>query len=91
MANAFRETATNYCSDTGRMSVTSNERRWINKLRRLAETNPDDVRLVAVPESNDGYICCHVPSGWLKITPPRKMNLTDEQRADIRARLANSR
>ena len=91
MASTFRETSTNYCSDAGMMSVTSNERRWINKLLRLATANPSDVRVVASPESNDGYICCHLPSGWLKISPPRKMTLTDEQRAAARARLAQSR
>lgn len=80
MANTLYETATNYVSDGTLMSFSSNERRWITKITKLAAKHPDEVRIIATPETNDGCLCVHIPKSWLKISPPKKLNLTDEQR-----------
>jgi hypothetical protein len=80
------ETCFNYCSkDHGFFS--SDERRFITKIHKLKERFPDEVRIIAEPENNDGCIYCELPVEWLKVQPPKKMNLTDEKRAELSARM----
>jgi len=43
------------------------------------------------PENNDGYIVVHVPKNWFKLSPPRQVNYTDEQRAALAERMAKAR
>lgn len=64
---------------------SSDERKWINKIRKLQQSNPDEVTILAEPEKNDGCIYCQVPAHWLKLQPPR--NLSDEQREAARERM----
>lgn len=59
-----------------------------NNLRKLNEERPDKCQLKY--EDNDrGYARYYVPKNWVKIAPPRKVNLTDEQRDALRERLRN--
>lgn len=53
-----------------------------NKLTRLAEEYPQDVQII-----NSELF--HVPSKWVKISPPRKM--TEEQRQQASERLKMAR
>lgn len=69
---------------------SSDERKFISKVRKLKEKYPEQVRIISDPEDNDGCIYCELPTEWLRIQPPKKMNLTDEQREQIALRLANS-
>lgn len=72
------ETCANYMDD--RMFVSSDERKFINKIRQLAKEYPMDVTIIAQPETNDGCIYAKMPSKWFSIKPPTKRNFTDEQR-----------
>ena len=81
------ETCINYCS-TECAYVSSDERHWITTVRKLKEKYPEDVRIIREPKDNDGCIYATVPVKWIKITRPKKMNLTDEQREKIAQRLA---
>lgn len=67
------------------------ERKWVNKILKLKESNPDDVGITMYPENNDGYIVAHVPKNWFKLSPPRQVNYTDEQRAALAERMAKAR
>ena len=82
------ETSVTYTSQTAYFS--SDEKRWINRIRKLEESNPDDVTILRQPEDNDGCIYATVPSHWLKIAPPRRVNFTDEQLTAMRERLKNA-
>lgn len=77
------ETCFNYCYERGDNDnigwFSSDEQKWINRIRKLKEQYPDDVIIRVEPETNDGCIYCKVPQSWLKISPPRKLELTDEQ------------
>ena len=64
----------------GTMYVSSDQQKWINRIRRLSEERPDDVSVIRWPDQNDGCIYCTVPAEWLKISPPKQVNMTDEQR-----------
>lgn len=80
------ETCFNYC-DKDAAFFSSDERRWINKIRKLKEQHPDKVTILQDPETNDGCIYCQLPSSWLRIQPKRETVLTDEEKALIYERL----
>jgi len=82
------ETCINYCSPECAY-VSSDERHWITVVKKLKEKYPEQVRVIAEPENNDGCIYATVPIKWVRITPPKVLNLTDEQRVEIRNRLRN--
>ena len=56
---------------------------WKSKLMLYAESHPDEVRCIAI--NKDGSAFFHVPVGWIKCSPPRKVS--DEQRAAAGERL----
>lgn len=82
------ETCCNYTDQT--MFVSTDERRLINRIKKLMKKHPDDVEIIRMPEDNDGCLYCKVPANWLKIAPPIKRELTDEQRAAAAERLRNA-
>lgn len=83
------ETACEYTDET--MVVSTDERWLINRILRFKEQRPDDITIIRLPENNDGCLYCKMPASWLKISPPAKRNLTDEQRKEIGQRLQNCR
>lgn len=84
------ETCFNYCQpDTAFFS--SDERRWVNKIRKLAESHPDEVTIIREPDENDGCIYCSLPVRWLNVRPPAKRNFTEEQRLASAERLMRGR
>lgn len=64
------------------VTVTLSQGRFINKVKKLAETH-EDVQIVA--ENSDGSICAHLPLKFIKISAPRQM--TEEQKEQARERL----
>ena len=84
------ETCFNYC-DPEKGFFSSDERKWINKIRKLKELYPDEIRMIAEPETNDGCIYCQLPTSWLKIQPKRKVELSEEKKDVLRERLARMR
>lgn len=84
------ETCFDYCSrEHGFFS--SDERKFITKVRKLKEKYPEQVRIIKEPEDNDGCIYCELPVEWFSIRPPKKLNLTDEQKQVLTERLASVR
>ena len=63
---------------------SSDERRFITKIRKLKQKFPDQVQILAEPENNGGCIYCSLPSSWLKIIPKREV--TDDERELRRVR-----
>lgn len=74
------ETCFNYCEDDGIAYMSSNERKWINKLRKYASERPSECTILEQPETNHGFIYAKVPQSWLYVRPPVKRELTEEQR-----------
>lgn len=73
--------------NTGKAFFSSDEQKWISKIRSLKESHPDEVTILAEPETNDGCIYCSLPQSWLKVQPKVKINLTEEQREARRQHL----
>ena len=80
------ETCFNYC-DKEHGYFSSDEYRFINKVRKLKEKYPDEVRIIKQPEENDGCIYCELPTKWFSIRPPVKRVLTDEQKKELSDRI----
>jgi len=80
------ETCFNY-TDKDYGFFSSDERRFITKVRKLKEQYPDRVRIMAEPENNDGCIYCTLPVEWFTIRVPKKLNLTEEQRQERSERM----
>ena len=64
----------------GTMWVSSDHSKIIWRVRKLKKLYPDQVRIIKQPEENDGCIYATVPAEWLAITPPRRVNMTEEQK-----------
>jgi len=70
-------------------AISTGERKIKTILSRLAKKHPEECVLIA--ENEDGSVYYHVPWSWLSIRPPKKMNLTDEQRQALRDRLEEAK
>lgn len=57
-----------------------------SRLKKLAADGLIDILL-----NKDGSIFCQVPATWVKISPPKRTNLTEEQKKDIAKRLKAAR
>lgn len=87
----FKETSVDFLNVDKHATFCSSETKWINKILKLHESHPDEVEIVYAPEDNDGMLVAHLPKNWLKISPPRKVNYTDEQRAAAAKRMSEMR
>ena len=87
----IKETCVNYLDVDDHAVFSSAERKWINKILKLKESHPNDVVVRYHPDDNFGIIVADIPKSWLKISPPRQVNYTDEQRAAIAERMASAR
>ena len=87
----FKETSFDYLDVDDHAVFCTSERKWVNKILKLKESNPNDVNITTHPENNDGYIVAQVPKNWFKLSPPRTREMTDEQREAAAKRLADAR
>ena len=87
----FKETCVEYINEDKHATFCSSETKWINKILKLKAEHPDEVKIICMPEDNQGTILAHIPKKWLKISPPRQVNYTDEQKAAMAERLAAAR
>lgn len=74
-------------TDRNEGAFSSDERCWINKIRKLKEEYPDKVIIEREPEKNNGCICAKLPPSWMKFAPPRKLKLTEEQKQVLSERM----
>ena len=70
-------------------TVCFSQGRFINKVKALKEKYPDEVEICV--ENADGSIVAHIPTSWVRITPPQKRELTEEEKEVLRERLKNAR
>lgn len=87
----FKETAVGYLNVDDHATFSSAETKWINKILKLQELYPNEVDVKYLPENNNGVIFAHIPKSWLKISPPRQVNLSEEQRLAAAERMAKAR
>lgn len=94
MKQEMKETCFNYCYEPNKNDhigyFSSNETRHINRIHSLAEKYPDYVKILKEPEENFGIIYCSLPQEWLKVSPPKSIDYTEEQWKEIRERAGNN-
>ncbi len=78
-----RENAVEWITGDDRIVVSLTQRKFISKVKSLADKFPDEVSLV---ENLDGSICANLPLNYLKISHPRQMS--DEQKRAAANRMA---
>ena len=72
-----------------RATVTLSQERYKTKIEKLAKERPDECKIIA--RNTDGTILAHVPVSWVKISPPRKVEMSDERKEQLRQQLASAR
>ena len=87
LSNYEKETEILYNQEEGTALVATWHKALINKLRKLAAERDD----ITCKRDEDEYAEYIIPKTWVKISPPPKRNLTDEQRAAMAERLAAAR
>ena len=83
------ETSIDYIDHTVAV-VSTDEPKWHRRLRAFKAQYPNEVTIKTEPETNDGNMVATVPVKWVNIRPPRRLDLTDEQRAERAEKLRNS-
>lgn len=78
MPLGYNENCIEWIRDEKRATLSLSQRSIISRIMRYAETKPDECQVTAVNE--DGSICAHVPVSWVRVSPPAKLNLSDEER-----------
>lgn len=70
-----------------RATVTFSQGKYISKIRKLAESNPDECQIVA---ENSDSIVAHIPVSWVKISANKRV-MSEEQRKAAGERLKKMR
>lgn len=87
----LKETNIDIVSTQLHATVSSSELKQINKIKKLHEAHPEEVEVIIEPEDNYGVIVARMPKSYIKISPPRKVNYTDEQRVAMAERMKAAR
>lgn len=74
------ETGLSYLTDDRIMYFSSDEPKWVRRIEAWAKAFPDECQITTRPENNDGCICAKMPSAWLRLRPPLKKTMTEEER-----------
>ncbi len=82
-----RETIIVYNQEEDGAEVFTYHRALQNKLNKLVGTNPD----ITILRQDEECATYRVPKNWIKVSPPRQVNYSDEQRAAMAERLAAAR
>ena len=84
-----------WISGTRSATVTFTNQKHINRMKKLYEERGDEFKYFK--ENSDGSICAKVPLKWIKINAGalpgtgKKREMTEEQKEELRKRLAEGR
>ena len=82
------ETAVEYIKGENDLTWYSDDPKWVNRIRQLADGNAE----VQIVNDTGDSIYAHCPVSWFKSPkPPIKRNMTDEQRQAAAERMKNAR
>lgn len=83
----MKENVIEFLKDSKMATVTFSQGQYIGRVKRLAEKCPDEVEIMELPETNNGYLVAHIPTRYIKINPP--MRLTEKERERRREHAKN--
>lgn len=79
----MNENVIEWTTNQRKATLTISQQKYKNRLYELKERFPDDVD---IRENKDGSILAHIPTKWIKINPPKQVNMTEERRAELAER-----
>ena len=82
------ETCANYVVGED-LFFSSDEKKWIKQILRIAREHPEEVTIIAHPENNDGCIYVRMPANYLRIKPKSRRRVSDEERLMLTERMRN--
>lgn len=87
----MNENVIEFLRDQKTATVTFCQKKFISKIRSLAEKFPDDCEITH--ENPDGSIVAHIPVKWIKINNPQRKSrdISDEEREAVGERLKLAR
>ena len=68
---------------TDKATVIFSQQRMITRVKKLAEERPEEVHIVTENALGKGkkVLYAHVPVAWVRISPPKEMNFSEEEKA----------
>lgn len=81
------ENCIEFCRDSEVATVCFSQRRYVTRIKNLAEKYPNEC--VIVDENYDGSVVAHVPTKWIKVSPPKQVS--DEFKEAAGARMKELR
>lgn len=68
----LRENSIEFYADDKTATVSFTQGRYITRIRKLAEKYPDECQITA--ENKDGSIVAHIPTKWVRVSPPKQIS-----------------
>ena len=68
------DTGINTIDDDSLYGISTNEKKLVNRIKKLKELHQNEVQITVNPEDNEGIIVARFPKDWLKINPPREVS-----------------
>lgn len=62
--------------DAKKATLTFSQPRMISRIRKLAKERPNDVKIVS---DNGNVLYAYVPTVWVRVSPPKNVEFTEEQ------------
>lgn len=84
----MNENVIEWLDDEDTISVTFHQKRFVNKIKRLANI---DENVTILAENQDNSILAHLPISYLKLSPKRKDNISVERKAELAERMKTIR
>ena len=85
-----RENAIEWYCKKDQVTCTFSQRKFVNRILKLAKENPEDVIILKINE--DGTVLAHMPLSYLPLPrKPIERELTEEQRESYRKRFEQYR
>ena len=91
LSKEIKETCINYVDCDDMVSVSTYQKKYINKLKALVEDHPDEVKVVA--ENDDGTVCVHLPLKYVHISfgEHKRREMSEDQKVAAAERLKKFR
>ena len=90
MPDKILETNVNFVDVDNMVSATVFLKKHMNQLHKLAESHPDEVKIIKEAKENDGMMLAHLPKKYVKVSfgePMPKKVMTEEQKAAAAERM----
>ena len=81
----YKENGLEWLNGQDTVTFSFSQKKFINKIKALAEKYPDKVDIYA--ENEDGSITGKIPLNFVRIGAPRQISIDDERRAILVKRL----